>query len=394
MPIRPFSRHVLALAACASLWGGSAWAASPLWQDAAPVRVDDARQVQARQARWVELDVAALGSLVRQLPGASSALAARPTLALPLPDGSSLTLHLYDTAVMAPALAARYPQIRTFAGTVPGRPEISARLDLSPRGLRAQIFTPQGRVFIDPAVDANTRLHQVSYAQDQSPRSRTADKVLKVPGAASAPRRAAAPAIGDTLLTYRLAIATTGEYARFHDPEASPSNKVNVLAELVTLTNRITGVYEREVGIQLQLVERADEVIYTDPASDPYTNDDGDKMLGQNIRTLRAVLGNGKFDIGHVVSTGGGGLALGGVVCNKRYKAGGVTGLDLPVNDAFYIDYVAHEMGHQLRATVPPTWPMSPAVAPPSWPMPASAVRITCSGTAMRSSIAPVSIKL
>ncbi|MFD2453713.1 hypothetical protein [Ideonella paludis] len=210
MPTRPFTRHVLALAACASLWGGSALAAAPLWQDAAPARLEDARQVQARQARWVEVDVAALGALVRQLPAASSRLAQRPTLALPLPDGSSLTLHLHETAVMAPALAARYPQIRTFAGTVPGRPEISARLDLSPRGLRAQIFTPQGRVFIDPALGDNTRLHQVSYGQDQSPRSRTADRVLKVPGAAPAALRAAAPAIGDKLLTYRVAIATTG----------------------------------------------------------------------------------------------------------------------------------------------------------------------------------------
>lgn len=350
MPIRPFARHVLALAACGSLWGGSALAAAPLWQDAAAAPSADARQVQARQARWVEVDVAALGALVRQLPAASSRQAQRPTLALPLPDGSSLTLHLHETAVMAPALAARYPQIRTFAGTVPGRPEISARLDLSPRGLRAQIFTPQGRVFIDPAVGDNTRLHQVSYAQDQSPRSRTADRVLKVPGAASAALRAAAPAIGDQLLTYRVAIATTGEYARFHDAAASPSNKVNVLAELVTLTNRVTGVYEREVGIQLQLVEGTDEVIYTDPATDPYTNDDGGKMLGQNIRTLKSVLGNGSFDIGHVVSTGGGGVAYLGVVCDKRFKAGGVTGLGAPVNDAFYIDYVAHEMGHQFGA--------------------------------------------
>lgn len=350
MPMLPFARHVLATAACLLCVSGSTWAAAPLWQDGAAPAAMDARQVRAARARWVELDVDALGAVVRQLPAATSTVAQRPTLTLPLPDGSSLTLHLHQTAIMAPGLAARYPQIRTFAGTVPGHPEISARLDLSPRGLRAQIFTPQGRVFIDPALTGSGRLHQVSYAHEQISRGRAADQVLQAPGLASATLRAAVPSIGDQLLTYRLAIATTGEYARFHDPAVSPSNKVNVLAELVSLTNRVTGVYEREVGVQLQLVEGTDAVIYTDPATDPYTNDDGSKMLGQNVRTLRTVLGNSSFDIGHVVSTGGGGVAYLGVVCNDGAKAGGVTGLGEPVGDAFYIDYVAHEMGHQFGA--------------------------------------------
>jgi Metallo-peptidase family M12B Reprolysin-like len=167
----------------------------------------------------------------------------------------------------------------------------------------------------------------------------------------SRPSGALTPAsIGTELLTYRLALATTGEYARFQDPQASPTHKVGVLAELVSLTNRVTGVYERELGIRLQLIEREDAIIYTDPNTDSYANSNGNAMVGQNIRNLSAVLGDDAFDVGHVVSTGGGGLANLGVVCNDSRKAGGVTGLTMPVGDGFYIDYVAHELGHQFGA--------------------------------------------
>ena len=73
-----------------------------------------------------------------------------PLVALPLPDGSRAAFRLRATTVMAPELAARYPELRTYAGEVPNRPADRVRLELTPAGLRAMLVYEGQTLLIEP----------------------------------------------------------------------------------------------------------------------------------------------------------------------------------------------------------------------------------------------------
>lgn len=134
------------------------------------------------------------------------------------------------------------------------------------------------------------------------------------------------------LQTYRLANACTDEYAAFHGGTVA-----GAASAIVTTLNRTNGVYEMELAIRLILIGNNNSIIYTNGGTDPYTNNSGSTMLGENQANLDAVIGTANYNIGHVFSTGGGGITSLQSSCTSDRKARGVTSLSNPVGDPFYL---------------------------------------------------------
>ena len=272
-------------------------------------------------------------------------------LSLPLPDNNFGTFKIVESPIMAEELAAKYPEIKTYLGQgIGNNSSSSVRFDITPAGFHAIIFSNEGTVYIDPYSLGETRYYISYYKKDYLPTEEELNFECNLFGADSEFGQHIRQLVEDNpfvmtgpeLRTYRLACAATGEYTIFHGGTIPLG-----LAAVVTAVNRVTGVYENEFAVRLQLIANNDLIIYTDPSTDPYTNNNGGTMLGQNQTNIDAVIGSANYHIGHVFSTGGGGVAYLGVVCQNGNKARGVTGLSQPIGDPFYIDYVAHEMGHQ-----------------------------------------------
>jgi hypothetical protein len=334
------------------------WAAESsdgVWRDfdEKSAQIRGVRQIVPQRYRTVELDWPALNVLLAMTPleDSANALSVDTVLTLPLPEGGFGRFEILESPIMAPALAARFPEIKTYRGQGIDDPTASVRFDTTPAGFHAMILSAAGRVFIDPYSTGETALYMTYFTRDY-PRPAELefecgfDEVNTWTEAAERPEGPASISSGTQLRTYRTAVAATGEYTQFHG-----GTKAAGQAAIVTAMNRVNGIYEREVAIRMTLVANNSNVVYTNGGTDPYTNNNGGTMLGENQSNLDSVIGSANYDLGHVFSTGGGGVAYLAVTCETNFKARGVTGLASPTNDVFWVDYVSHEMGHQWGGT-------------------------------------------
>ncbi len=303
-----------------------------------------------RRFRALEVDVSALESLLARAPAESSAAPAL-FLPLPYPDGTDRLFRVEESPVLEPELAARFPEIRTFVAKGIDDPTATARLSLTSLGFHAMVLSASGTVMIDPYRRWDSR-YVLSYLKSEARKPAGAAFRCEVDGESqeeAASEEAPAPAeaaSGTQLRTYRLALAGTGEYS-IAVCAPNPVAVACAMNAMAVSMNRVDGIYEREAAIRMVLIANNDLIVYTNGATDPYTNGNGSTMLGQNQSNLNSVIGTANYDIGHVFSTGGGGVAQLAVPCTSN-KARGVTGQANPVGDPFDVDYVAHEMGHQF----------------------------------------------
>lgn len=314
--------------------------------------IDPAKEyLKPDKKNFYNYEINRLRAALRTAPHESAYDAGMPglKLSLPNPDGGLTEFDIYESPVMADPDYSRFPNIRTYIAVNQRNKIEHGRIDITEQGFHGMILTDGDVYFIEPATLNNHQTVICYYKSDNREEKpftcETLGTELLTDGLEER-----APLNCNTsmsLISYRTAVACTVEYGTFHGGTVALA-----LSAITTTVNRVNTVYENDLGIRLILIGNNSSIIYTTGngytnSTDPYSNGNGSTMLSQNQSNLNSVIGSANYDIGHVVSTGGGGVAYLGCVCSSS-KAGGVTGSGTPIGDVFDIDYVAHEMGHQF----------------------------------------------
>lgn len=326
--------------------------AGSLWHAHADNNAQHMRSAAGSHTLTYSLDESALKASL----AAFKAKNATHILELPLPDGTMRTFRVWENNLLPAELAARYPEVRTYNAEATDNPAVTAKIDFTVTGFHAMVYDGDKTSFINPLDNtAGTGEYIVTYKREEaiSTQSRNACQTIAPTGAPSVKAGATASRTigGYQLRTYRIAISCDHQYAIAATGVPTPS-KAGVLSYIATTMNRVNGVYERELSITMTLVPREDTLIYISATGDPFGSNDSNPypLMTLNQKMCDSLIGTANYDIGHIFSTGAGGLSQVGCACNATIKAQSVTGNSQPKGDGFDIDYVAHEIGHEFGA--------------------------------------------
>ncbi|MFI0428754.1 reprolysin-like metallopeptidase [Mariniflexile sp. HMF6888] len=327
-------------------------------------------------------------SLQESLSGAvsrsSKAKQKATIITMPGENGKLETFRIYEASVFAPDLAAKYPDIKSYVGISTNNPGTRLRMSVSPQGVQTMIsYSSKPAVFMQPASKGSNEYILYRRADKNKTKNifecKTLDELNETfnkNGLTSKIAINEGGANNQTLQKFRIAISTTAEYTAYHDDGISGNGDAvaDALAAINATLNRVNEIFETDMAVTFELVN-APQLIYTDATTDPYSdanvgtddeiNNDSDDLNGWSIQlqnNLTNTIGNAAYDIGHLFGATGGGGNAGciGCVCtndnainNKdKNKGAGFTSPSngIPEGDTFDIDFVIHEIGHQMGA--------------------------------------------
>ncbi|WP_242203069.1 zinc-dependent metalloprotease [Aestuariivivens insulae] len=321
------------------------------------------KDVKQNRASYYQLDIESLKTLLKDAPLRNNNTTSDIIISFPNSEGTLEAFRINEAPLFKPDFQKKHPELRTYVGTSVTNNGNKIRFSITPFGLHAMTLSSEkGLQLIDPAGLDNK--YYISYNKSDLVNlpppfyCKYIDDLGHFKNTSSSKSNSTRNANDGILRTYDLALASTVEYSTYHIDAAGVSGgtdtekKNAVKAAMMVTMNRVNGIFEREISLTMQMVDNTNIIFIAEP--DGYTNDNGQTMLSENQTIIDNAIGSVNYDIGHVFSTGGGGIASLNSPCVSGSKAKGVTGLSAPVGDVFDVEFVAHEMGHQFGA--PHTW--------------------------------------
>lgn len=323
-------------------------------KSANPISTDTDDLEHIFQFNYDQLSKVLLNAPERNESSKSSGL----VMSFPNEDGTFENYKILESSVMHPDLQAKYPEIRSYVGYGVDSPSSYMRFSLSPqKGLSAIVLGKKDAVVFEPQ-PSNSNQVKVSKKSNLYESDVFSCKTLSTIAKTTSKSSGLKDADDSLKRTYRLALSVTGEYAVYHGGTLPLVN-----AAIVASLNNITAVFENDLNVSMQLIATNDNVIYLNPATDPYTS--YTNYNSQLASTLDTQILEANYDIGHLLGgvndndgnpTGDSGCI--GCVCNNggsvgsnNHKGSAFTTGTAPSGINFDIDFIAHEMGHQFGGT-------------------------------------------
>lgn len=283
-------------------------------------------------------------------------------LVLPNADGELERFEVWEASNLSIKDQAKYPNIRSYVGKSL-KDSSYLRFSTGPSGISSTIFRDQNKSEFLETYSKGGEYFEVHSKTNKGDFNCLTPEVHESLKSIANKNNSKVQLAENTFKTYRLALSVTGEYSQVFGGTVEKS-----LEAMNNTMTRVNGVFEKELSVNFVFANDIEKLIYLDPNKDPYSNEK-DGMERDSVytytnrwnvelqRNLRDNFGENNYDIGHLFghASGGGNAGCIGCICETNFplgKGSGFTspGSGYPSGDAFDIDYVAHEIGHQIGA--------------------------------------------
>lgn len=317
----------------------------------------ESTRIKEKNALLYELDEVSLKQSLAPLQNSVSPIEIQ--IEIPNTVGDLETFKVREFSNFEPALQAQFPDIRSYTGVGLTDKNATVYFSLSPKGIQTMVFRSDSTTEFIERFSGNQSVYELfdsnSRNKEDLPLSCSTKDVALSQQLLS--KSSSTSANNGVYKTLRLALACTAEYTTYFGgvPQA--------LAAINATLTRVNGIFNRDLAVHLNLIANNTILIYTNATADPYSPATSGANGAWNLELqndLTSKIGNANYDIGHLFGASGGGGNAGciGCVCqnptssNDFAKGSGYTSPadGKPEGDTFDIDFVAHEMGHQLGA--------------------------------------------
>lgn len=280
------------------------------------------------------------------------------TVSFPNSDGILEKFEVFKTSNFDAELQAKYPEIQSYEGIAITNKKTRIYFSVAPIGIQAMTMNTEGENNFIENMGIGTQKYRVFSSQSNKQKlnclTKEDSKITK-----RLTQTAKATLGAKKFKTIRLALSCTGEYTSYFG-----GTKAGALAGMNATLTRVNAIFNKDLSVRVVLIANNEDIIYTDASTDPYsvasTGSNGVWSL-ELQKNLTATIGNDNYDMGHLFGATGGGGDAGciGCVCDNPISSSDANAKGSaftspadgkPEGDNFDVDFVAHEMAHQLGA--------------------------------------------